>query len=237
MNFLHFPLKGLWSMTFLIVICTTLSSNLRAQDCVTSPVITCPSIYFGCFGDDISPESLGFATAVPGDANCPQPIITYRDTTLRNNPCGDVIEIKRIWTATYPENTNPWLVAECTQVILLEDNDDPVIQNCPADITVNPGPNCRAIVSWTPPTATDDCGLLSFTSNFGSGSEFSVGTTTVTYTAVDHCGRTSSCSFTVTVIDDCCGDYPVLRLPPDFTGCTWKRYRPICYRQCHCIQE
>ena len=48
------------SLSILILI------SAKAQECVTSPVITCPQTFFGCGSDDITPEAIGFATAVPG---------------------------------------------------------------------------------------------------------------------------------------------------------------------------
>uniref|UniRef100_UPI00029A18BC HYR domain-containing protein n=1 Tax=Gillisia marina TaxID=1167637 RepID=UPI00029A18BC len=60
-------------------------------------------------------------------------------------------------------------------------------------------------VSFSAPTATDNCDGTKVTLNEGSmasGSVFPVGTTTVTYTATDAAGNTSEVSFTVTVIDN-----------------------------------
>ena len=50
-----------------------------------------------------------------------------------------------------------------------------------------------------PPTADDNCGLLSFTSTDNPGNTFPGGITTVTYTATDDCGQVSTCTFDVTV--------------------------------------
>ena len=211
--------KTWYSFLALLAFMSIGTSDITAQDCITSPVITCPPIFYGCFGDDISPQSIGFATAVPGDANCPQPVVTFHDETTTNDLCGEGTIVKRFWRADYPNNTNPWLFAECTQVLVLKDSDAPVISNCPPDIVVGTDATCRAIVSWTPPTASDDCGLLGFTSNFGVGSEFFPGVTTVTYTATDNCGNVTTCSFTVTVEDLCCNDTPNLLIPGDFVGC------------------
>lgn len=211
--------KTWFSLLALLAFMTIGKSNITAQDCITSPVITCPPIFYGCLGDDISPASIGFATAVPGDANCPQPVVTFYDETTTNDLCGAGTIVKRFWRADYPNNTNPWLFAECTQVMVLKDTDAPIITDCPPDIVVGTDATCRAIVSWTPPTASDDCGLLGFTSNFGVGSEFFPGVTTVTYTATDNCGNISTCSFTITVEDNCCNDTPDLIIPGDFVGC------------------
>ncbi len=211
--------KTWFSLLALLALMMVGKSDITAQDCITSPVITCPPIFYGCFGDDISPESIGFATAVPGDANCPQPVVTYFDETVTNDLCGEGTIVKRFWRADYPNNTNPWLFAECTQVMVLKDSDAPIISDCPPDIVVGTDASCRAIVSWTPPTASDDCGLLGFTSNYGVGSEFFPGVTTVTYTATDNCGNVATCSFTITVQDNCCNDTPDLIIPGDFVGC------------------
>ncbi len=78
---------------------------------------------------------------------------------------------------------------------------DPVITNCPSNIVANLGASCSMPVTWTPPTATDNCGAVSLTSTHSPGSSFSKGVTLVTYTATDDYGNESTCTFTVTVND------------------------------------
>jgi len=79
----------------------------------------------------------------------------------------------------------------------------PVITACPANITQALSPTeCSTAVQWTEPTATDNCTLQSLTSTALPGSTFTTGTTTVTYTATDIYGNTSTCSFDVVVVDD-----------------------------------
>jgi hypothetical protein len=80
----------------------------------------------------------------------------------------------------------------------------PIIAGCPADITVETPLNataCSMEVSWTAPTASDNCAVSSFVSNFAPGATFPVGTTTVVYTATDDDGQITTCSFTVTVLE------------------------------------
>ncbi|HLP10576.1 MAG TPA: HYR domain-containing protein [Flavobacteriales bacterium] len=77
----------------------------------------------------------------------------------------------------------------------------PVITGIPSNITLNAGAACTAVATWTAPNATDECGLLSFTSSHTSGSTFAFGTTTVTYTATDNASHVTTASFTVTVND------------------------------------
>ncbi len=190
-----------------------------ALTCITSPVIICPSNYFGCPGESTDPSNTGFATATPGDANCEDPVVTYQDIEMTTGPCTGQIFFKRIWTANYPNNSVPWLYADCTQVVILEDNNDPTITNCPSDITVTTDANCTAVVTWNEPSASDDCQVISFVSNYASGDVFPAGNTTVTYTATDNCGNTSTCSFIVTVIENCCTAPPTITCPADYVGC------------------
>ena len=60
-----------------------------------------------------------------------------------------------------------------------------------------------AIVTWTPPTATDNSGTQTLTTNYNSGAEFNIGTTTVNYESTDPSGNTAVCSFDVTVTGKC----------------------------------
>ena len=93
----------------------------------------------------------------------------------------------------------------------------PVISGMPADtlLTAESGV-CGAFVSWTIPSATDNCELLSFNSNASTpGDFFGVGTTTVTYTARDTAGNVKASSFFITVTDD---EKPAIHnLPTDTT--------------------
>ncbi len=96
-------------------------------------------------------------------------------------------------------NAGPFVL---TSFVPALDTENPVITGCPANITVGNDPNvCGAMVSWIEPTATDNVGVASFTSDHKPGDSFPVGTTTVTYTAKDAAGNMAVCSFTVTVED------------------------------------
>ncbi len=70
---------------------------------------------------------------------------------------------------------------------------------------LNPGwkLNFKTYVAVASPSisATDNCGVASFTSSHQSGDVFPVGTTPVTFTAVDNSGNTSTCTFNVVVLD------------------------------------
>ncbi|NBQ17753.1 HYR domain-containing protein, partial [bacterium] len=95
-----------------------------------------------------------------------------------------------IWTAI-DVNGN---TSTCNQIVNVTDNEAPIIGTCPANIT-----QCdNHVVTWTNPTATDNCSAT-VTCSPTSGSTFATGTTIVTATATDAAGNTSSCSFTVTI--------------------------------------
>ena len=77
----------------------------------------------------------------------------------------------------------------------------PVFSNCPnsivKDVTGMTG-TCWAI-TWAAPTANDNCSTPVVISNYNSGYCFPAGIKTVTYTATDAKGNTTSCSFTVVI--------------------------------------
>ena len=79
------------------------------------------------------------------------------------------------------------------------DTTPPVLSACPADIIIKTR-GTSATITWTEPTATDNCGTVVLTSTSASGSQFPVGTTTVTYTATDAKGNKATCSFVVNVV-------------------------------------
>ncbi len=82
------------------------------------------------------------------------------------------------------------------------DDTPPVLTGCPTDMTVNADAgSCTAVVTWTAPTAIDDCDPAPVVAcSPPSGSTFPLGTTPVTCTATDSCGNVSTCDFDVTVL-------------------------------------
>jgi phage tail protein X len=94
--------------------------------------------------------------------------------------------------------------ATCTFKVIVNAASDvqaPVFTNCPTnivkDVTGMTG-TCWTI-TWTAPTATDNCSTPSVSSNYNSGYCFPVGVTTVIYSATDAKGNIGKCSFTVTI--------------------------------------
>ena len=124
-----------------------------------------------------------FASHQPGDIfpiGSTQVLYTFYDADSNSSFC--------FFYVTVIDNTVPWITTAC-----------------PSDMTVYTGVNavsCRAAVNWTPPVAMDNCSSVTTTSNFIPGANFSVGTTTVTYTFKDAVNNSTTCSFNVTVIDN-----------------------------------
>ncbi|MEO6189499.1 MAG: HYR domain-containing protein [Saprospiraceae bacterium] len=184
--------------------------------CHTNPIITCPINYSGCPGDTILPDQTGKAIVLPGDASCSIPTFSYKDSVLTTGPCTGGIKLIRIWKAVDPYDAT--LYSTCLQTIELKDIVPPSLNNMPSNLTVNPGNDCKAIVMWTAPIATDACGIQSLSSSYPSGSSFNEGVNTIIYTANDFCGNTISKSFTITVAS-CCTNSPTIQCPLNFSSC------------------
>src|SRR5439155_18673084 len=90
----------------------------------------------------------------------------------------------------------------CTFTVTVNDTENPVITACPADIVRSTDAEvCNAVVSFTPPTASDNCPGATVSCSPTNGATFPKGVTTVTCTATDASGNTNACTFTVTVND------------------------------------
>lgn len=106
--------------------------------------------------------------------------------------------------------------ATATRTVNVVDTTAPVV-SCPANIVATLPLNSSA--TSTPVnfsvSASDSCaGSANVTTSHASGSLFPVGTTTVTTTATDPSGNTSSCSFNVTVLYNFTGFFqPIGNLP------------------------
>jgi len=102
--------------------------------------------------------------------------------------------------------------AICSFTVTVNDIEPPTI-SCPTNITAANDPGqCGAVVNYPPPTVSDNCPGVTSSCLPASGSFFPVGSTTITCTATDAAGNTSTCSFTVTVNDT---EAPVIHCPAD----------------------
>ena len=159
--------------------------------------------------DNVAPS---FVETLPADVTVDCGSIPAAATLTATDDCDSdaSVSFSEVASTTCAGIVRTWVaVDDCgnstthIQNITVTDTDNPVITGTPADIsqTADAG-DCGAIVTWTAPTATDNCTLDTFTSTHNSGDAFAVGTTTVTYTATDDCGNSTSTSFDITITDD-----------------------------------
>ncbi len=115
------------------------------------------------------------------------------------------------YSLTAKATDNAGLAATTGAVSVTVKDVTPPVITCPANIeTDNDEGQCGAAVIFAA-TATDNPGdpVISYSHN--SGSVFPVGTTTVTITATDTAGNSSTCSFKITVTD---AEKPVITICP-----------------------
>jgi len=178
-------------------------------DDTSTPVITCPA-------DIVQGTDPGQCSAAvnvpPATATDDCAIVTVNGSRADGKPLTDpypkgVTLIN--WTATDQWNHN---TATCQQRVTVLDLEKPVLGACPANIVKSTDPGlCSAVVTFTTPTATDNCPGVTVSCSPASGTAFPKGTTTVTCTATDASGNQSTCQFTVTINNT---DPPKITCPP-----------------------
>jgi hypothetical protein len=107
-----------------------------------------------------------------------------------------------VTTVTCRANDSSGNTNTCTFTVTVLDHEPPVFSGCPANITNYTVGGLPKAVTWTQPTANDNCqGAVPVSSIPTNGSTFSNGVTVVTCTAKDASGNTNTCTFTVTLIE------------------------------------
>lgn len=197
--------------------CGSSSDNVNINLDQTNPTINCPANFNVNANASCAftiPDYTGLAT---GSDNCGWANSTVTQSPLVGTSVGLGFTVITL-TATDQQGNS----SSCNFTITVVDATAPSIVGCPANITVGNDPGaCAATVSWTSPTATDNCAGVGIaqTSGLASGSSFPLGTSTIEYTATDGAGNTSVCSFTITVNDTedpfagCFGDVNVNAAP------------------------
>ena len=167
----------------------------------TAPTITCnTNRIVECT------DAWTFDTPTFSDACDTNVSLTILGTTT-NNHCSVTFTATRTWLATDAcGNTN-----SCSQTIDVVDTTAPVIA-CSSNIVVECTGPAGTPVSFTL-TATDACDTnILIYSVPPSGTAFTLGTNVINSFAVDSCGNTNTCSFTVTIIDT---TPPTISCPPN----------------------
>lgn len=170
------------------------------------PTITCPSNIPVNSTTGVCGAAVSYAALAFGD-NCPNPSVS----TYSGPPSGATFPVG-ITNVTLRVTDVAGNRTDCSFSVTVTDVQDPVI-NCPATINVNTTANlCTAAATWTPPVGTDNClgSVTVQTAGPASGSQFSLGATTISYRVTDASGRTGTCSFNVVVTDN---QNPVITCP------------------------
>jgi len=190
----------LWTVTDISNNIRTCSFNVIVADNEKPVVIACPS--------NITQSN---------DAGRCSAVVTWTEPIATDNctPSGSLTWSKSHTPgSTFPVGTTTvnYLATDianntslpCSFNVTVADNEKPVISGCPSNITqLNDPGQFNAVVTWTEPTATDNCtpsGSLIWSKSHLPGSIFPAGTTTVTYTVKDASFNTSDvCRFNITV--------------------------------------
>jgi gliding motility-associated-like protein len=165
-----------------------------------SPMISCP--------ENIQVNT-DIGSCVATNVNLGEPIISDNCTEIlvtNDAPASYPVGLTEVLWTIADGNGN---VSNCIQMVVVVDNQIPTI-SCGETIIIYSEPNECSVsnVILPMPLANDNCSLLSVTSN--APLTFAVGTTEVTWTAIDAHGNLSSCDQLVTVLDT---------IPPSAAGC------------------
>lgn len=156
-----------------------------------APSVTCPpdQLALEC-GADTSPSATGTATATD---DCGPASVAHLDASVAG--CGGTEVVTRTWTGTDACGN----AASCDQTVATVDNSPPVLSVDTTPLVVT-DTDCSGSQAATLPTASavDACGDATVTND--APATFPAGeTTTVTFTAEDDCGNSSSAALDVTV--------------------------------------
>jgi len=188
-----------------------------------SPVISCPTNIIVNANGTISGGTGGSPLASPvitaagpcgvnlryiapvGTDNCPNPqtdnIGGLGDGAATG--AGNYYAYNGVYTEVWRVTDASGNSATCSFTITVLDGVTPSI-TCPSNTTVNNDlGECDAAVDYAFPYFADNCFNYTLTQLAGpnSGQEFPVGTTSVSFRVTDNAGNSTSCSFTVTVLD------------------------------------
>jgi hypothetical protein len=181
--------------------CTRTVSIRITYDDVTPPTISCPPTQNIGTAPTLCTAVATFPTPTGAD-NC---ALANPPVTLAGGlPSGSAFP-KGMTIVTFKVTDAAGLTKTCTFRVTVNDTEAPAI-TCPtvAPTTTTTNSCSSAAVNYTTPTATDNCpGTITLIRIAGpaSGSQFPAGTTNVTWRAIDGAGRSSTCSFAVTVTD------------------------------------
>ena len=189
-----------------------------------------PPLFSNCPTAGVVGVSPGFTCQ--GQVNWQPPVASdpcgQTDLTVTSNYTTDSVFQVGQTLVLYTVTDASGNTAICSFLVTIQDTASPVI-TCPGNLSVPPdgSPNCGAVVDYDLPVAFDNCDTSVLVIIATGGPEpndtFPAGTTTVTYFGTDDFDNVSSCSFTITVIDNVapmltCPDSIVLVAAQDTCG-------------------
>ena len=181
---------------------TDLSGNTSSQSFIVTVADQELPVLSGVPSDMVIPTDLGLCSATaPWTAPTAQDNCGI-DTLVASHQPGEALP-KGVTEVSITATDIHGNVQTESFLVTVHDDEDPEIENMPLDITMTAETGlCGASVTWTAPTADDNCDSVILTSTHQPGEFFAVGTTEVTYTASDDDDNTSSASFFITITDD-----------------------------------
>ena len=171
------------------------------------PSVNCPANITASASPGLCTAVVNYSVTV--DDNCPGAILTQ---TL-GLPSGSTFPIGTT-TNVFEATDVAGNTSTCSFDVIIIDSESPVLSCNSIEVNNDPG-MCGAVVSFTV-TATDNCDAnvtVMQSSGLASGSTFPVGISIVSFQAQDDAGNTSTCDFTITVVDN---ELPVVDCPNDF---------------------
>ncbi|MCH2215081.1 MAG: HYR domain-containing protein [Flavobacteriales bacterium] len=162
------------------------------------PSITCPSNISVSNDPTLCGAIVNYNAPITND-NCGVGSVNL----LSGLPSGSVFNVG-VTSVTYEVIDDSGNTAQCTFEVEVIDIEPPAI-DCPDDIIINiPDGDCEGAVTFTGATATDNCSVAAINQIEGplSGADFPVGVTTITYEAIDVNNLSTTCSFTITVLEE-----------------------------------
>lgn len=219
--------RGITTVTYTVTDAAGNSSNCSFTVTVTdnvAPIINCPANSTANAGAVACNASVATTNPTVSD-NCGIATLTWTmsgattgasPATGINNAGTQTFNIG-VTTVTYVATDASGNSSNCSFTVTISDNLAPVFGTCPANMTANTtSSTCDSPVNTPAPVVTDNCSLATLTwaltgattgnspasgiNNLGSHT-FNLGTTTVTYTATDAAGNSSTCFYTVTITD------------------------------------
>ncbi|WP_179006689.1 gliding motility-associated C-terminal domain-containing protein [Winogradskyella forsetii] len=205
-----------WSLTDDCDNTTTLVQTITVQD-TTPPTFSVPAnITIEC-DEDVTDLTLTGDVTDESD-NCASGLnAIFTDSVVEGN-CPSALIIARTWSLTDDCDNNTTFV----QTITIQDTtaptiDDSTLENIDIECGITPDGTLEDwLANNAGATATDNCGAITWTNDYGSDTDIDCdnGAISVTFTATDDCGNTATVSASYSIIDTVA---PALTIPADVT--------------------